>query len=152
MEVVAVYGTLRRGERNHGLMAGATFLGDAWIAGALHEMPVAPHRRYAYPALVADDGGWVSVECFRLANPNQLARLDALEAYDPADEERSEYVRRLVAVHDGPVHEAWAYWYAADPAALGPRIADGIWRAPDVSRGGTAGRRGGTSGRCRGRR
>jgi gamma-glutamylcyclotransferase (GGCT)/AIG2-like uncharacterized protein YtfP len=128
MDVVAVYGTLRRGQRNHALLRGAAYLGNGWIAGALHEMPVAPHRPYAYPALVRDDAGRVEVECYRLTDASQLARLDQLEAYDPADEERSEYVRRRVPVHDGPVDDAWAYWYAADPAVLGPRVISGQWR------------------------
>ena len=127
MDVVAVYGTLRRGERNHALLRGATYLGDGWIAGALHEMPVAPHRPYAYPALVLDDAGRVEVECYRLADAAQLARLDALEAYHPTDEQRSEYVRRRVVVHDGPVGEAWAYWYSSDLTALGPRVSGGRW-------------------------
>jgi gamma-glutamylcyclotransferase (GGCT)/AIG2-like uncharacterized protein YtfP len=127
VDVVAVYGTLRGGERNHGLLHGATYLGDGWIGGALHEMPVAPHRPYAYPALV-EGTGRVAVECYRLADASQLAVLDALEAYDPADEERSEYVRRRVRVFDGPVDEAWAYWYASDRSALGPRVVGGRWR------------------------
>jgi gamma-glutamylcyclotransferase (GGCT)/AIG2-like uncharacterized protein YtfP len=118
-----------RGERNHDLMDGAAYLGGGWISGALHEMPVAPHRPYAYPALVTDPEARVRVECFRLADASQLARLDTLEAYDPADEERSEYIRRRVVVHDGPVDEAWVYWYASDPAALGPRARGERWHS-----------------------
>ena len=129
MDVIAVYGTLREGERNHGLLEGAERIGDGWIVGALHDMPAGPHRPYAYPALVPEPGGRVRVELYRLADASQLTRLDALENCDPADEAASEYVRRLEEILDGPIERAWLYWYAADPAALGPRIQSGDWRS-----------------------
>jgi gamma-glutamylcyclotransferase (GGCT)/AIG2-like uncharacterized protein YtfP len=132
LDVVAVYGTLRRGERNHALLATARFLGTGMVAGALHDMPATNERAYGYPALIVGDGEIV-VELYRLADPQMLARLDVLEAFDPLDETGSEYVRVAVDVAGGPVSRAWVYRYAADRTALGPRIPSGDWRQRDAS-------------------
>lgn len=126
--VVAVYGTLRRGERNHRLMVGAEFLGRGAIRGRLHHMPTSTSRAYTYPALVDDPAGRVVVELWRLPDRATLSRLDVLEAYDPLDEEGSEYVRYETEVVDGPVALAWAYRYNGDPAGLGDWIERGDWR------------------------
>ena len=132
--VVAVYGTLRRGERNDPFLAGARHLGHGRIRGRIHEIPRSVLRPYAYPALVLDaaDGGGASetgvvVELYELPDPAALASLDELEAYDPADDAGSEYVRRHVAVDDGPVASAWVYIYNGPASELGARIASGDW-------------------------
>jgi GntR family transcriptional regulator / MocR family aminotransferase len=125
--IVAVYGTLRGGERNHPLLGASQLLGRGTIAGALFGLPRNDERPYAFPAFIPSRHGTVVVEVYRLADAELLARLDELEAYDPDDEAGSEYVRRRVAVRDGPVAEAWAYALAGALPASAEPIPSGDW-------------------------
>jgi gamma-glutamylcyclotransferase (GGCT)/AIG2-like uncharacterized protein YtfP len=127
--VLAVYGTLRRGERNAPLLHGASFIGMARVAGHLRQMRSSPTRAYAFPSLVLDGSGEVVVELYQLADASSLAAADELEAFDPADEAGSEYIRRAVPVTGGPVDQAWVYIYNGPPAEMGDLIPGGDWVA-----------------------
>jgi gamma-glutamylcyclotransferase (GGCT)/AIG2-like uncharacterized protein YtfP len=124
---LAVYGTLRRGEPNQALLAGASFLGTGLVDGRLFAMGPTGERSYEYPALVLGAPGRVVVELYGLRDEAMLAAVDALEAFDPADEAASEYVRRAVAVRAAPLQRAWIYAYNGPHDALGDPIPGGDW-------------------------
>jgi gamma-glutamylcyclotransferase (GGCT)/AIG2-like uncharacterized protein YtfP len=128
---LAVYGTLRRGQRNHGLLDGTEFLGTGVIVGTMRHVPAAPTRPYGFPVFIPGDAGRVLVELYAIASAERWAALDALELYDPTDEAGSEFLRRTVAVHGGPVDEAQAYVYNGPADVLGERIGGGDWVAFD---------------------
>ncbi|WP_380165404.1 gamma-glutamylcyclotransferase [Jannaschia sp. R86511] len=115
--LLAVYGTLRRGCRNHHVLAGSEHVTDGAVSGVLHEMVASQRLDYTYPLLVVPPqpsvvGPRVVVEVYRVSDPRVLARLDALEDFDPTDPGGSEYVRTKVPLlGSGP---------AAGPAPTGP--------------------------------
>ena len=132
--VVAVYGTLRVGERNHYLLSGAESLGTAWIRGDLFTVPTAPYRPYSYPALVVPAAGRVAVELYRLTDQTMLDALDLLELYVPGSDADSQYLRRMVPVYGHepapgglPIAAAATYLYNGPAADLGDRIESGNW-------------------------
>jgi release factor glutamine methyltransferase len=132
--IVAVYGTLRHGERNHELLDGAEFLGTALVRGTLYEVPTAPYRPYAYPALMLGTDNHVAVELYRLVHQSALEVLDALERYDPDWESDSQYLRRMVPVvghasasDQTVVQEAFVYIYNGPHEDLGAAIPSGDW-------------------------
>lgn len=126
---MAVYGTLRRGQRNHRLLEDAEYLGEGFVRGALYAVAAASGRSYPYPALVRSRAGRTAVEVYRVVDDETLRRIDALEGYDPAHEASSEYVRRIIPVQAGPVDRAHVYVFRGTPADLGERIAGGDWVA-----------------------
>jgi gamma-glutamylaminecyclotransferase len=70
-----VYGTLKRGECNHGLLAGQQFIQEAVTEPAYRLLDTGPH-----PALieVPTGGRTIHGEIYRIDRPT-LARLDVLE-------------------------------------------------------------------------
>ena len=103
-------------------MAGATFIGEGWIAGRLVTLG-------RYPGCLDGDGK-VSGEIYRLDDvAASLEALDDLEDFDPANPEKSTYLRVIRDVHDedGTIMGAWVYMYNGD-ASTAPVIKSGDWR------------------------
>ena len=99
------------------------------MRGTIYAIGGTANWPYAYPALLELPAGRVLVELYRITGDTMLAALDALERYDSADDAGSPYVRRTVAVSDGPVERAFVYFHNGSPDELGERIDSGDWVA-----------------------
>ena len=111
-----IYGTLLPGLALHKAMQGARCIGEATVPGRLFDLG-------PYPALVPGPGRVAGL--LYAVSEAQLARLDALEEYDPTNPEGSLYLRqRLPAAlaHGRGVCEAFVYVYnrAVDAATPVP--------------------------------
>lgn len=116
-----VYGTLLPGLALHGAMQGARCIGEAAVRGRLFDLG-------PYPALVQGPGR-VSGLLYAVSEA-QLARLDALEEYDPADTAQSLYLRKRLAaelVPERSVCDAYVYVYNRSVDGATP-IAHGDYR------------------------
>lgn len=113
---VAVYGTLKRGHRNHHLLQEARFLGSATLNGiALHDLG-------PYPGAIRDTASQAVVEIFEI-NAATLKQLDALEGYLVAAPQEGLYDRAVFTTRHG---SAWCYLYNGSVASA-VAIASGEW-------------------------
>ncbi len=127
--LLAVYGTLMIGERNH-----EPFLGDCrhvaagTIGGRIVEVPAASALHYPYPALLRGDGR-VSVDVFEITDPATLASVDELE-FEVDDAGEAEYDRQITSVHTGAATDldAWCYVYRWRAHPSWRAIPTGDWR------------------------
>lgn len=101
---VAVYGTLKQGQRNHHWLEGATLIGHDRLAA------ITMYDLGSYPgAKLASSNGTV-IEIYAI-NAKLLARLDELEDYFHHAPDEGVYDRAVLATRHG---EAWCYLYNAD--------------------------------------
>ena len=120
LEMIAVYGTLRKGYGNHSLLARAQFLGrDSLQQICLYDIGPYPAAR-----LEASEG--IEVEVYTVT-PSELACLDLLEEYDPSAPQNSLYTRELLATRFG---FAWVYLYQMSVIGR-PCLRSGAWHALD---------------------
>ena len=115
-ELLFVYGTLMRGFRLHGLLAGrAEYVGEGEVPGLLFDLG-------SYPAALRGDGGSVRGEVYRLADPGLWVALDSAEG--------SQYHRGEVGVRmaSGGLVTACIYWYVGPLGGAVP-IPGGDYRA-----------------------
>lgn len=114
---VFVYGTLLRGEANHGWLAEATFRGEAWMEG------LALHNLGPFPMAVAGEGRCHG-ELYGVSEED-LARLDRLEGVPRL------YERQWRPLGDG--RWAWVYVGRAAQVRHSPRLERGRWRERPVT-------------------
>jgi gamma-glutamylcyclotransferase (GGCT)/AIG2-like uncharacterized protein YtfP len=114
---VFVYGTLLRGQVNHGLLARAQF-GARFLGSHRTEPRFTLFLLGAYPGLVAGGSTAVLGEVYRV-NDAGLRALDRLEDFPRL------YDRTLVQT---PYGRAWVYLYRGGVGDR-PVIASGDWRA-----------------------
>ena len=108
-----VYGSLRRGERNHSFLNGARFLGRA------STRPLYTLRHSGLTPGMADNGVQrVAGELYDL-DAAHLTRLDRLGGVPGL------YVRKLVQLQDGSFAEA--YFMPEAHARCYPEVASGDW-------------------------
>jgi gamma-glutamylcyclotransferase (GGCT)/AIG2-like uncharacterized protein YtfP len=118
-----VYGALMRGCELHHHMERASFSGEGSTRGRLFSFG-------QYAGLV-DGEGRVRGELYRFDDlPAALDILDDVEDYNPAEPERSLYVRvvRPVRMDDGRTVDAWVYVFNGSTAGAA-QIEGGDWRA-----------------------
>ena len=119
------YGTLMRGfplRERSGIEGWVRFAGHGAVGGGLFDLG-------PYPGLIEADGS-VRGEAYALvASAPLLARVDAIEHFDPSDPATSEYLRRAVAcrLDDGRVIDVWVYVYNRSIAAA-ERVTGGDYR------------------------
>tara|TARA_R110001606_G_scaffold392142_1_gene560817 strand:+ start:1777 stop:2148 length:372 start_codon:yes stop_codon:yes gene_type:complete len=115
--LVAVYGTLKKGFGNHGLMAQAQFLGcDTLTQICLYD--IGP-----YPGARLEASAGIEVEVYAISQAH-LAELDVLEEYDFAAPARSLYIRALLPTRYGL---AWVYLYQGQVSGK-PCLRSGTWQ------------------------
>jgi gamma-glutamylcyclotransferase (GGCT)/AIG2-like uncharacterized protein YtfP len=112
---VFVYGTLRAGERNHRLLEGAAFVGEARTAPCFRMVDLG-----SFPGIVADGSTPIEGEVYDV-DDTMLARLDRLEGHPDF------YTRTRIALEDSS--EALAYLLRPTQVVGRPAIPSGNWLA-----------------------
>lgn len=117
--LLAVYGTLKSGLGNHGLLEQARLVGtDTLRQICLYD--IGP-----YPGARLEASAGIEVEVYAIT-AIELARLDLLEEYDPTDPEHSLFTRELVETRFGAT---WVYLYRGDVDGK-PSLDRGAWQPP----------------------
>jgi gamma-glutamylcyclotransferase (GGCT)/AIG2-like uncharacterized protein YtfP len=112
LSLLFVYGTLRRNEVNHHLLAGARYCGTFVTSPQYRMVDLG-----AYPGVVKNGATPIEGEVY-LVNKQQMTDLDRLEGYPHA------YGREKIVT---PWGKAWIYLYRGNLKG-GVVIPDGVWR------------------------
>jgi gamma-glutamylcyclotransferase (GGCT)/AIG2-like uncharacterized protein YtfP len=110
-QLVFVYGTLKRGEKNHHWLEGASWQGEAELNG------VVLHDLGPFPMAVIGEGKAIG-EVYAV-EVSGLARLDELEAYPRL------YDRQALSLSDG--RQVWVYLGRPRQVCHAPLVVGGSW-------------------------
>jgi gamma-glutamylcyclotransferase (GGCT)/AIG2-like uncharacterized protein YtfP len=110
-QLVFVYGTLKRGEKNHHWLEGASWQGEAELSGVLL------HDLGPFPMAVIGEGTAIG-EVYAVEEQG-LARLDKLEGYPRL------YDRQKLNLNDG--RQAWVYLGRPRQVRHAPQVDGGSW-------------------------
>ena len=110
-QLVFVYGTLKRGEKNHHWLEGASWQGEAELNGVLL------HDLGPFPMAVIGEGTAIG-EVFAV-EVRGFARLDELEGYPRL------YDRQVLSLSDG--RQAWVYLGRPRQVRHAPLVAGSSW-------------------------
>lgn len=132
---VLVYGTLRSGQHNAGLVAGRVRFGrEIWLPGftlRANDGSVWPDYTFPFPfALDARPEDAIRCQVLEVLAPHAaevMADLDRLEVFDPENPEQGLYIRRRVMLPDAE-EDAWIY-------VVGPHHRDAVGRLPRIESG-----------------
>lgn len=114
---VAVYGTLKKGQRNHHWLEGAIFIGHDRLGDiSLYDLG-------AYPGAKLAPSKGTLVEIYAI-NAQQLKHLDQLEDYFHHAPNEGVYDRAVLATRHG---EAWCYLFNANVEEQS-KISSGDWQ------------------------
>lgn len=96
---VTVYGTLKNGHGNHGLLNGSNFIGNTIVEGKMFSLG-------GFPGVRLDEPGTFHAEVYEV-DEETLAKLDILEGVPHL------YTREIVIVttHDGCILNSYIYQY-----------------------------------------
>lgn len=118
-KLLFVYGTLKKGFHNHGLLKSAGYITTIRVPG--YKM----HSMGGFPGIIPGDG---AIEAELYSVPDEAwPRLDALEGYRPSRPETSMYLRKeQIVVTEVGTFTGYIYVWNGDVIGR-PLVESGIW-------------------------
>jgi gamma-glutamylcyclotransferase (GGCT)/AIG2-like uncharacterized protein YtfP len=117
-QLVAVYGTLRKGSYNNYVMGESMLLGT-FTTGPQYAM----YSLGGFPALT-DGEHEVVIEVYKVTSKATMRRIDSLEGYNERDTHHGFYDRKTMETPWGP---AFYYTQERDQISHLPLVASGDW-------------------------
>jgi len=125
-KLIAVYGTLRKGESNHAVLGDSTFIKTERIPG------FKMYGANAFPAVIQGSStDFITIEIYRIKSLKNLIEIDLLEGFDRKNPNSVDNFYTLQVLHlDDFDERVEIYTFDHRPQMvhdLGPRIEGGDW-------------------------